>query len=614
MNKFITIISLGLVLGATSCTKQDLSENKGMGMLSVDMTLAPRTRALSEDQLINTAKVNIYNFDYSGLVRSYTYSNIPSPFYLAANKYRVDVIAGEAVADNPAVASWDSKSYKGSKTVVIEANKVTNVEVEAKVNNAVTKVSFDQTVTDNFLPGYTLTMTLSDAAGSNLVYDASKNAAEGYYIVTDLYEPSLTWTFTGTLAKDNTSFTKTGVIKNVEMGKLYNMGLKYTIKDGDLVFTLSVDRTTTIVDDTIIFEPVSTGLAPSTIYEIWATHATVHADVDVAESEGKTIKFGYSANGGSTWDYAAGVNNSLGTWKADLSGLTPNTTYTYGLFIDDVMAGETMTFKTDVAPKIPNGSFEYTSLVDGQSFYKFYDPDCGVEEGSYKFWASGNGDEEASGSAKYKVITTIDTSEKIHGKQSVLAESQYAVIKFAAGNIFTGTFAGLVGTEGGKVNFGRPWTSRPTALKLYCKFTTGPINRVDKIPAGENIVKNETLDEAEIKFALGYWPHKTYGGSKDSPVQVNTTKESTFIDYKTDDYTIAYGNLILHQDGYELNGAAKVARTTSEWQEYIIPLDYKTTTVFPTHIIVSAASSRFGDYFTGCDTSKLWIDAVELIY
>ena len=49
MNKFITIISLGLVLGATSCTKQDLSENKGMGMLSVDMTLAPRTRALSEN-------------------------------------------------------------------------------------------------------------------------------------------------------------------------------------------------------------------------------------------------------------------------------------------------------------------------------------------------------------------------------------------------------------------------------------------------------------------------------------------------------------------------------------------------------------------------------------
>lgn len=615
MRKLISIISLGFVLGAVSCTKQEVSQQEqGVGMLSMDMSVAAQTRALSEDELYNTAKVNIYKADYSGLVRSYAYSEIPSPLYLAADKYRVDVIAGEAVAQTPAIASWDSKSYKGSQAFEIVANQVTTVQVVANVNNAVTKVAFDPTVAENFNPGYTMTMTLSDDAASSLVYDASKSGAEGYYIVAGLFEPSLTWTFTGTLAKDGSTFTKTGVIENVQPGKLYSMNLKYTIKDGDLVFSLVVDRTTEIVDDTIVFDPVSTGLAPSSIYEIWATRATVHADVDVTESEGKTIKFGYSIDGGSTWNYADGVNDSEGTWKADLSGLNPNTTYTYGLFIDDVITGETMTLTTDEAPMLPNGSFEYASYVDGENFYKFYDPDCGVEEGSYKFWASGNGDEEVSGSAKYSVITTIDTNEKVHGNQSVLAQSQYAVIKFAAGNIFTGTFAGLVGTEGGKVNFGRPWTSRPTALKLYCKYTTDVINRIDKVPAGENIVKNQTLDEAEIKFALGYWPYNKYGGSKDSPVQVNTTMESTFIDYNNDPYTIAYGNLILHKDGYELNGASKVEKETSQWQEYIIPLDYHTTTVFPTHIIVSAASSRFGDYFTGCDTSKLWIDAVELIY
>jgi hypothetical protein len=171
-----------------------------------------------------------------------------------------------------------------------------------------------------------------------------------------------------------------------------------------------------------------------------------------------------------------------------------------------------------------------------------------------------------------------------------------------------------VGTEGGKVNFGRPWTTRPTALKLYCKFTTGEINRVSKIPAGVDIVQGQTMDEAEIKFAIGNWTQRAYGGTADSPVQVNTTDESTFIDYTTDPSTIAYGNLILHHDGYELNGAEKVSYNTGEWNEYIIPLDYKTLTAFPTHIIVSAASSRFGDYFTGCDYSKLWIDAVELIY
>ena len=54
MKKIISIIALGLALGAVSCTKQEVNENKGMGMLSVDMDFAPQTRALTGDELINT--------------------------------------------------------------------------------------------------------------------------------------------------------------------------------------------------------------------------------------------------------------------------------------------------------------------------------------------------------------------------------------------------------------------------------------------------------------------------------------------------------------------------------------------------------------------------------
>jgi hypothetical protein len=188
------------------------------------------------------------------------------------------------------------------------------------------------------------------------------------------------------------------------------------------------------------------------------------------------------------------------------------------------------------------------------------------------------------------------------------------VVKFAAGNIFTGTFAGLVGTEGGKVNFGRPWTTRPTALKLYCKFTTGAINRVSKIPAGVDIVQGQTMDEAEIKFAIGTWSHKDYGGTPASPVHVNTTDASTFVDFNTDEATIANGSLVIEHNGYILNNGDKVSENTNQWIEYIIPLKYHTQDQIPTHIIISCAASRYGDYFTGCSTSALWIDAVELIY
>ena len=615
MKKILTFIILGLGFAAASCTKADVSESKGEGMLSVDMSIASQTRAaVGEDELLNTAVVNIYKADFSGLVRSYTYSDIPSPMYLAADKYRVDVLAGEAVAATPAGASWDSKSYKGSQAFEIVAGQVTTVQVVANVNNAITKVAFDPTVAENFNEGYTLTMTLSDEAASTLVYDASKSGAEGYYIVAGLFEPSLTWTFTGTLAKDGSSFTKTGVIENVEPGKLYNMNLKYTIKDGELMFSLSVDRTTEIVDDTIIFEPVSTGLAPSSVYEIWATRATIHADVDASEGEGKTIKFAYSTDEGSTWTYVDAVNDSEGTYKAELTGLAPQTKYTYALCIDDVQIGEPMTFTTEAAPNFPNASFEYVSKVTGNNYYKFYDPNCGVEEGMKMFWGSGNGEgpDGVNGSANMNiVITDVDTSTKIDGNQSVVAQTSSMVGMLAAGNLFAGQFVGLVGTSGGIVNFGRPWSSRPTAMRIWCKYETGLINILNNNNLG---VSKSDYDRAQIKVAIGTWDYKKYGGSKESPVQINTTDESTFVDYYTDPSTIANGDVIIYKEGYSINKGGLITADTTGWIEYVIPLEYHNLNAYPTHIVVSCAASQFGDYFTGYDKTKLWIDAVELIY
>ena len=615
MKKILTFIVIGLGFAAASCTKADVSESKGEGMLSVDMSIDSQTRAaVGEDELLNTAVVNIYKADFSGLVRSYTYSDIPSPMYLAADKYRVDVLAGEAVAATPEGASWDSKSYKGSQAFEIVAGQVTTVQVVANVNNAVTKASFDPTVAENFNEGYTLTMTLSDEAASTLVYDASKSGAEGYYIVAGLFEPSLTWTFTGTLAKDGSSFTKTGVIENVEPGKLYNMNLKYTIKDGDLVFSLSVDRSTEIVDDTIIFEPVSTGLAPSSVYEIWATRATIHADVDASEGEGKTIKFAYSTDEGSTWTYVDAVNDSEGTYKAELTGLAPQTKYTYALCIDDVQIGEPMTFTTEAAPNFPNASFEYVSKVTGNNYYKFYDPNCGVEEGMKMFWGSGNGEgpDGVNGSANMNiVITDVDTSTKIDGNQSVVAQTSSMVGMLAAGNLFAGQFVGLVGTSGGIVNFGRPWTSRPTAMRIWCKYETGLINILNNNNLG---VTKSDYDRAQIKVAIGTWDYKKYGGSKESPVQINTTDESTFVDYYTDPSTIANGDVIIYKEGYSINKGELITADTTGWIEYVIPLEYHNLNAYPTHIVVSCAASQFGDYFTGYDKTKLWIDAVELIY
>ena len=309
------------------------------------------------------------------------------------------------------------------------------------------------------------------------------------------------------------------------------------------------------------------------------------------------------------------ISSSGGSFVAHILGLEAETEYEV-VAVSGSSWSEVARFVTESATPLPNGDFEYASLVAGSSYYKFYDPSCGVEDCSYMFWGSGNGEgsEGVNGSASMGiVITFVDTQEKVSGLQSVRAQSSQLAGILAAGNLFTGQFAGLVGTSGGKVNFGRPWETRPLALKLYCKYQTSHIDIIGDLPPGVSL-SSEDYDCAEIKCALGTWDYRKYGGTPASPVHVDTTNPDTFVDFAKDASTVAYGNLLIHNDGYVLNGGDKLSAATSSWFEYTIPLDYQSLEVVPTHIVISCAASRYGDYFTGCSTSKLWIDAVELIY
>lgn len=328
-------------------------------------------------------------------------------------------------------------------------------------------------------------------------------------------------------------------------------------------------------------------------------------------------KFQYRAVGDVDWIDVPqeDITSDGGSFIAHIKGLSPETDYEV-IAISGNEISPVMSFTTEAATPIPNGSFEHASPVAGATYYKFYDPDCGFEDGSYMFWGSGNGEgsEGVNGSASMGiVITYIDTDEKVDGNQSVRAQTSQLAGILAAGNLFTGQFAGLVGTSGGKVNFGRPWTTRPVALKLYCKYQTNKIDIVGSMPPGVSLTTDD-YDRAEIKFALGTWDYKKYGGTPASPVHVNTTNSGSFVDFNSDPSTVANGSLIIYNDGYSVNNAETVSSNTVMWTEYTIPLNYHTMDERPTHIIISCAASRYGDYFTGCSSSKLWIDAVELIY
>ena len=376
----------------------------------------------------------------------------------------------------------------------------------------------------------------------------------------------------------------------------------------------SVEVTAFDVTETwTLFVEITDAVVDITEVNPWAHDAYVTS----IGTAGKENGFMYRVKGDSQWIEVddADVTSDGGTFIAHISGLDSETVYEVKAF-SGADQSSVVEFLTEAAPSLPNGSFEYVSKVKGADYYKFYDPSCGVSEGETMFWGSGNGEgsEGVNGSANLGiVITYVDTNEKIDGNQSVRAQTSQLAGMLAAGNLFTGQFAGLVGTSGGKVNFGRPWTSRPVALKLYCKYSTGLMDIINSTPPGVSLSKSD-YDRAQIKIALGTWNYKTYGGTPESPVHINTTDASTFVDFRTDASTVADGNLIIHHDGYYLNADDKVTSETGEWKEYVIPLNYHSMTDKPTHIIISCASSQYGDYFTGCSTSKLWIDKVELMY
>ena len=563
------------------------------------------TRAMNQDELLNTAAIKIYRGDFTGLVREFVYSEMSGPIYLPAESYRIDIYAGEAAKQSPAVASFDQKSYKGSKEFSVTPGVTTPVQVEASVNNVITAVTFDQSVAETF-SDYTFTIGLNkEDSAQQLVYTASNAGAEGYFIATG-FEPSLYWTFTATPIDGSETFTKSGEIAAVEQGKKYAMNLKYTEHNGTLSFDLTVDTSTVDYDDQIIFEPVSTGLAASSIYEIWAAHATVHADVDETEFGTENIFFEYRpAASQGEWLRTAANRVSKGMYSATLTGLTPATEYEYRLLVPDpqtkepTVAGSSLTFTTEAAPTIPNGGFEAVSKNESSEYYSFYDPSSSIVANQTKWWDSGNAGSTYSISTT--TITDPDTSNFKEGSQSVRLHSANVMgLKFAAGNIFCGEFAGVSGLDG-KVNFGRPFTGRPTALRFWVKYIGGKVDNAGG-PEGSELTTND-FDKGQIKFALGTWDNKKYGGSATCPVQVYTADKETFWQIDSIEGTIAYADIVLQGDGSE-----------SEWQQVTLTLDYKDETTIPEYIIISAAASMYGDYFAGSSSSQLWLDGMELIY
>ncbi len=304
-----------------------------------------------------------------------------------------------------------------------------------------------------------------------------------------------------------------------------------------------------------------------------ATSATLKGSIQSGKQP--VVEYRKSTDSNWTSQPSADITISGTNYTTDLQQLTPGTAYECRISIDGTVAG-TQTFTTAPATPLTDGSFDNWHQEE-----KLWNP---WSLGGTSFWDTGN-----KGAVTISDSNSIPTSETCNGSGLAASlESKYLVLKFAAGNIFTGSYVKTVGTNG-VLSFGRSFSSFPSKLRINYKYTSATIDRV-----GEDALSylKGRPDSCHIYIALTDW---------DEPLEIRTRPSERQLFDKADSHIIAYAELIQ-------------GSSTSAYQQKDLVLDYRYTNRTPKYIVVVASASKYGDYFTGGVGSKLWLDNFELIY
>ena len=304
-----------------------------------------------------------------------------------------------------------------------------------------------------------------------------------------------------------------------------------------------------------------------------ATNATLSGSIQ----SGKRPTITYKKETDSEWNAVADADIHVnGTnYTTTLQGLEPGSNYQYTVQISG-SNDYTSTFTTAPATPLTNGSFDNWHQVD-----KLWNPWASGEE---SFWDTGN-----KGAVTISDSNSVPTEESCNGSgKAASLESKYLVLKFAAGNIFTGSYVKTVGTNG-VLSFGREFSSFPSKLRINYKYTSATI---DKVGDDSYSYLKGRPDSCHIYIALTDW---------DQPLEIRTRPSERQLFDKNDSHVIAYAEYISGQ-------------SDAQYQQKDLVLDYRYTDRTPKYILVVASASKYGDFFTGGVGSKLLIDNFELIY
>lgn len=345
--------------------------------------------------------------------------------------------------------------------------------------------------------------------------------------------------------------------------------------------------------------------------DLWANTGTL--SIYAVDPQARSVVVKYRAEDASAWHEltASAVDAANGTWKADItadnvwsqetnpSGLTiyiPDSdagifaqkNYEYELLVDGSLL-ETGKFapENNGGDIIPNGDMESSSLP------------CYTENDSAttSFWGSGN-------NSFAKTLCSRSTFKGMGGSSCAKLEATLAGVLIwkylAAGNLFSATFEKPSTT--GFVRFGQnyTYTARPTALKLKYHAQIG---KVDQNTHGGPLKTGEQ-DKARIFVCIIDWDqqHEVTSGTN-APTGI-WDPEMT-ID-PGEGKIIGYGSLFIEGN---TEGDSMI--------ETELKINYYDKVTKPSKaykLIISCATSAYGDYMNGCSTNVMYIDDFAWVY
>lgn len=313
---------------------------------------------------------------------------------------------------------------------------------------------------------------------------------------------------------------------------------------------------------------------------------TVSATVYGSMQNGSTPIVEYKASSESSWRRATLVSTSTTSYEAELDGLSAATVYQYRVTVGEEQTEE-KSFSTTSKLQLENAGFE-----DWHQVEKLWNP---WPSSGTSYWDTGNRGATTVGDSNVTSSTDTSTGSGL----SAMLQSKYIVIKFAAGSIFTGSYLATDGTNG-ILGFGRDFTAFPKRLTFEYKYTSSIVNRNHKdFPQFSHLIGKP--DSCQVYIALADWEPEEYKGQKYPYIIRTRPGETQHLFNVNDSHIIAYAQM------------TKGDNVTS-WTKATLELEYRYTDRAPKYILVVAASSKYGDYFTGGDSSKLMLDNFNLEY